>query len=95
MFKVFHDFVLANPDPESLSHENPHRQDAEVAEVVAIGSGMVRQKKGNILLDLKKGDKIAIVPYAGTWLMLEGEMYLVLRPREIFGVFEEEEEEED
>jgi len=64
------------------------KEKAQEGKVIAAGSG-VRKEDGTLVpLDIKKGDLILFGKYAGTEVKIEGEDYLMMKERDIFGVIE-------
>ncbi len=57
-------------------------------EVLAIGSGALRDNGEQRPLSVKVGDRVLFGQYAGTELKLNGETYLIVRESDILAVIE-------
>jgi chaperonin GroES len=56
--------------------------------VVAVGNGKV-QKNGKVrTLDVKPGDRVLFIKYAGNEIKIDGDEHLMLREEDILGVIE-------
>ena len=64
------------------------KEKPQEGEVVAVGSGKVKDDGGLRPLELKKGDKILFGKYSGTEIKIDGEEYLMMREDDILGVIE-------
>ena len=63
------------------------KEKPEVAEVIAVGpGGMVDGKE--VVMTVKKGDKVITSKYAGTEVKLDGEEYTIVRQGDILAVVE-------
>ena len=63
------------------------KEKPEVAEVVEVGpGGMVDGKE--VVMTVKKGDKVITSKYAGTEVKLDGEEYTIVRQGDILAVVE-------
>ncbi len=68
--------------PETAK-EKPQR-----GEVIAVGNGK-KTEDGKILpIDVKAGDKVLFVKYAGTEIKIDGEELLIMREDDILGIIE-------
>jgi chaperonin GroES len=56
-------------------------------EVVAVGPGRVTDAGKMVKPTLKAGDRVFLSKYAGTEIILDGVLHLVLQESEIIGVF--------
>jgi chaperonin GroES len=56
------------------------------AEVLAVGKGKIREDGTVLPLDVKAGDRVLFGKYAGTEITIDGELYLILREEEVFGL---------
>jgi chaperonin GroES len=52
-------------------------------EVVAVGPGWMTPKGSYLALDVKKGDRVLFIQFAGTEIKEAGEEYLLLSERDI------------
>ena len=57
-------------------------------EVVAIGSGKIREDGSKQPMDVKVGDKILFAKYGGTDIKIDGEEHLIMREDDIMGIVE-------
>ena len=57
------------------------------AEVIAVGPGGVIDGK-EVVMQVKKGEKVIYQKYAGTEVKLEGEEYIIVRQNDILAVVE-------
>ena len=63
------------------------KEKPEVAEVIAVGpGGMVDGKE--VVMTVKKGDKVITSKYAGTEVKLDGEEYTIVRQGDILAIVE-------
>ena len=63
------------------------KEKPEVAEVIAVGpGGMVDGKE--VVMTVKKGDKVITSKYAGTEVKLDGEEYTIVRQGDILATVE-------
>ena len=63
------------------------KEKPEMAEVIAVGpGGMVDGKE--VVMTVKKGDKVITSKYAGTEVKLEGEEYTIVRQGDILAIVE-------
>jgi len=60
------------------------KEKPQVAEVVAVGPGTVKEVK----MEVKVGDKVIISKYAGTEVKFDGQEYTILRQNDILAVVE-------
>ena len=63
--------------------EKPQR-----GEVIAAGSGKVKDDGKRVPLDVKSGDTILFGKYSGQEIKLDGEEYLIMREDEVLAVIE-------
>ena len=64
------------------------KEKPQEAKVVALGTGAVDKDGKKIPFSVKVGDKVLVGKYAGTEVMLNEEIYLLLREEEILAVVE-------
>jgi len=57
-------------------------------EVIAVGSGRIKEDGSRQPLEVKKGDKVLFGKYAGTEVKIDGEEYLIMREEDILGIVE-------
>lgn len=62
------------------------KEQPQMAEVLAIGSGITNDEKKKE--QLKVGDKVIFAKYSGTEVKLDGEEYTILKLNDILGVIE-------
>ena len=56
--------------------------------VVAVGKGKVLENGTQVVLDVKKGDRVLFSKYGGTEVKIDGEEHLIMREDDILGVVE-------
>lgn len=56
------------------------------AEVLAVGKGKIKEDGTVLPLDVKAGDHVLFGKYAGTEITMDGELYLIMREEEVFGL---------
>lgn len=64
------------------------KEKPQQADVVAVGSGRVRNDGQRNPVDVKVGDRILFGKYSGSEIKVSGQEYLILREDEILGVLE-------
>jgi len=57
-------------------------------QVIAVGDGKVLENGTKVGMNVKKGDKVLFIKYAGTEVKIEGEEYLIMREEDILGIIE-------
>ena len=62
------------------------KEKPQVAEVVAVGPGMVDGKEVSMLV--KEGDKVIYSEYAGTKVKMDGEEVIIVRQADILAIVE-------
>jgi chaperonin GroES len=63
------------------------KEKPQQGEVIAVGSGKIREDGTRQTLDVKPGDRVLFGKYGGSEVKIEDEEYLVMREDEILGVF--------
>ena len=64
------------------------KEKPQQGKVIAVGKGK-KTEDGKVLpLDVKVGDKILFVKYAGTEIKIEGQEFLMMREDDVLGVVE-------
>jgi len=64
------------------------REKPQEGKVIAAGPGK-RDKDGNLIpLDVKAGDRVLFVKWAGTEFKLDGQEYMIMKEDDILGVIE-------
>ena len=56
--------------------------------VIAVGDGKIKEDGKKIPLDVKKGDRVLFVKYAGTEIKIDGEKHLMMREDDILAIIE-------
>lgn len=64
------------------------KEKPQQADVVAVGSGRVRNDGQRNPVDVKVGDRVLFGKYSGSEIKVSGQEYLILREDEILGVLE-------
>ena len=57
--------------------------------VIAVGKGEVSKDGKLIPLEVKEGDMVLFVKYAGTEIKIEGDEHLIVRENDILGIIRE------
>ena len=66
---------------------NAAKEKPQIAEVVEVGpGGMIDGKE--IVMTVKKGDKVLISDYAGTKVKLDSEEYIIVKQNDILAIVE-------
>ncbi|MFR0929414.1 MAG: co-chaperone GroES [Monoglobus pectinilyticus] len=60
------------------------KEKPQFAEVIAVGPGGVVDGK-EVKMELKAGDKVIMSKYAGTEVKLDGEEYVIISQKDVFG----------
>ena len=63
------------------------KEKPQEAEVVAVGPGGTVNGK-EVVMQVKKGDKVIYSKYAGTEFKMDGEEYIIVRQDDIIAIFE-------
>lgn len=63
------------------------KEKPQQGEVIAVGSGKIREDGTRQTLDVKPGDRVLFGKYGGSEVKIEDEEYLIMREDEILGVF--------
>ena len=63
------------------------KEKSQKAEIVAVGEGIKTDEGKLVPLEVKKGDKILIGKYAGTYIKIDGEECIIMKQEDIMGIF--------
>ena len=63
------------------------KEKPEMAEVIEVGPGGIEDGK-EVVMPVKKGDKVITSKYAGTEVKLDGEEYTIVRQGDILAIVE-------
>jgi chaperonin GroES len=63
------------------------KEKPQIAQVVAVGPGGLVDGK-EVVMNLKKDDKVLISKYAGTEVKIDGEEYIIVRQNDILAIVE-------
>ena len=66
----------------------PVRELREEAEVVAVGSGAIKEDGSVRTLDVKKGDRVLFGKWSGTEVTVDGDELLIMKESDILGIIE-------
>ena len=61
----------------------------QIAEVIAVGPGVVNDKGEHIAMEVKVGDKVICAKYAGTEVKVDGTEYMIVEQHKILSVVED------
>jgi chaperonin GroES len=93
--KPLHDRVIIKRLDESaektaggLFIPDSAKEKPQEGEVIAAGSGKVREDGTRQALDVKTGDRVLFGKYSGSEIKLDGEEFLIMREDEILGIIE-------
>jgi chaperonin GroES len=64
------------------------KEKPQEGKVVAVGDGKMLENGKRVALDVKAGDRVLFVKYAGSEVKIEDEEYLILREEDILGILE-------
>jgi chaperonin GroES len=56
--------------------------------VIAVGDGKIKEDGKKIPLEIKKGDRVLFVKYAGTEIKIDGEEHLMMKEDDILAIIE-------
>jgi chaperonin GroES len=56
--------------------------------VVAVGDGKIKEDGTKIRMEIKKGDRVLFVKYAGTEIKIDGEEHLMMREDDVLAIIE-------
>ncbi len=59
------------------------RERPQEGEIIAVGPGRLDDEGKRVAMEVKKGDKVVYIRYAGTEVKLDDEEFLILRENEI------------
>ena len=62
------------------------KEKPQEGEVVAVGSGKLRENGERTPLDVKVGDRVLFGKYSGTEIKIDGEEFLIMREEEVLGI---------
>ena len=65
------------------------KEKPQQGEVLAAGSGRVKDDGERVPMDVKVGDKVLYAKYAGTEFKIDGEEYLIVSQKDILAVVED------
>ena len=66
---------------------NASKEKPQIAEIVEVGPGGLIDGK-EVVMTVKKGDKVLISEYAGTKVKLESEEYIIVKQNDILAIVE-------
>ena len=64
------------------------KEKPQEGEVIATGSGKIRDDGSRQTLDVKAGDRVLFGKYSGSEIKIDGEELLIMREDEILGIIE-------
>jgi chaperonin GroES len=64
------------------------KEKPQEGEVIAVGSGKLRDDGSRTPLDVKVGDRVLFGKYSGSEVKIDGEEFLIMREDEILGIIE-------
>jgi chaperonin GroES len=56
--------------------------------VIAVGDGKIKEDGKKIPMEIKKGDRVLFVKYAGTEIKIDGEEHLMMKEDDILAIIE-------
>ncbi len=92
--RPLHDRIIMKPIPEDEKTKGgiiiPDTAKEKPLEglVVAVGNGKVLEDGRMRPLDIKPGDRVLFIKYAGNEVKIDGEEHLMLREDDVLGVIE-------
>ena len=93
-FRPLHDNVLVKRTEEEETSSGgiilsgSAKEKPSQGEVVAVGPGKVSNSGDTVSMNVSVGDIVIFGQYGGNEIKLDGEEYLILREKDIFGVVE-------
>jgi chaperonin GroES len=63
------------------------KEKPQKGEVIAAGAGKINEHGTRLPLDVKPGDRVLFGKYSGSEVMIDDEIYLIMREDEILGIF--------
>jgi chaperonin GroES len=63
------------------------KEKPQQGEVIAVGEGKVNKDGTRQALDVRPGDRVLFGKYSGSEVVIDEELYLIMREDEILGVF--------
>ncbi len=66
---------------------NAAKEKPQIAEIIEVGPGGIVDGK-EIIMSVKKGDKVLISEYAGTKVKLDGDEYIIVKQNDILAIVE-------
>lgn len=91
-FRPLHDRVLVRREEAAqvsaggLHLPESSKEKPQEGTVVSVGPGLLREDGSISPLDVKAGDKILFGKYSGSEIKLDGEILLIMREVDIFGI---------
>ncbi|QUV84136.1 MULTISPECIES: co-chaperone GroES [Chloracidobacterium] len=64
------------------------KEKPQEGEVIAVGSGKLREDGSRTPLDVQVGDRVLFGKYSGSEVKIDGEEFLIMREDEILGIIE-------
>ncbi|MFQ3582736.1 MAG: co-chaperone GroES [Chloracidobacterium sp.] len=64
------------------------KEKPQEGEVIAVGSGKLREDGSRTPLDVQVGDRVLFGKYSGSEVKIDGEEFLIMREDEILGILE-------
>lgn len=93
MIKPMQDRVLLKmSEPEETTKSgivlpNLAKEKPQIAEVIEVGIGGIIEGK-EVIMEVKKGDKVIVSKYSGTEVKYNGEEYIIVRQSDILAIIE-------
>jgi chaperonin GroES len=93
-FRPLHDRVLVKRIEEEAKTKggiiipDTAKEKPQEAEVVAVGSGAIKEDGSVRTLDVKKGDRVLFGKWSGTEVTVDGEELLIMKESDILGIIE-------
>jgi chaperonin GroES len=92
--RLLGDRVVVKPEPREEPTRNgiiipdTVKEKPQEGTVTAVGSGCLLDNGRRSMMELREGDHVLFAKYGGTEIILDDEIYLVLRESDILAVFE-------
>jgi len=86
------DRVVVKPEPKEETTKTgivipeTAKEKPQEGTVIAVGSGRLLDTGTRAAMELREGDQVAFAEYGGTELLLDDEIYVVLRESDILAV---------
>jgi chaperonin GroES len=88
------DRVVVKPEPKEETTRSgivipeTAKENPQEGTVTAVGSGRLLDNGGRASLELRQGDHVLFAKYSGTEMIVDDEIYLILRENDVLAVLD-------